>query len=477
MNRFIITLCACLSSLFIYAGFPQYPNKHFKHIPSTGVIKNLSDEDLLEVVQRQTFRFFWEYAHPVSGLARERTNTVKGTYYWNYIFEADSVPNFSLNEYDGDACAIGGTGFGIMAMLIATERGWITRDAALERLHKMVEFLHQAQSFHGVFPHFMNGTTGDPVTFGRLDEGGDLVETSYLIMGLLCAREYFNRDAPLERYIRDLITQLWSTVNWSWYENEAHTKLYWHWAPNQGFDMNFPIYGWNECLITYIIAASSPYHPITKEVYRNCWMNNDGYLDNHTYYGIKLPLGNWGPVSKGGPLFFEHYTFQGIDPNGLTDLYTDYAEQTRNHTLIQRAYCIENPHGYKGYGEDCWGLTAGDCNQGYLAHDPANDRGVIQPTAALSSMPYTPKESMQVLRHFYEDWGDKLWGEYGFVDGFNPTTWWTSNTWLAIDQGPIINMIENYRTGMLWKIFMNIPEIQNGLKKLGFKSPYLKEVE
>jgi hypothetical protein len=267
---------------------------------------------------------------------------------------------------------------------------------------------------------------------------------------------------------------MWETANWSWYENNTHTLLYWHWSPNQGFDMNFPIRGWNECLITYIVAASSPTHPISNAVYYNCWVNNAGYLNNQKYYGINLPLGNWGPKSMGGPLFFEQYTFMGIDPNGLTDTYTDYAEQTRNHTLIQRAYCIDNPHKYKGYGANCWGLTAGDSNQGYLAHDPSLDRGVIQPTAALSSMPYTPKESMEVLKHFYYDLGGQLWKEYGFVDGFNPDRGWASNTFIAIDQGPIINMIENYRTKMLWKIFMNIPEIQKGLKTLGFHSPYLK---
>lgn len=452
------------------SSFPEYPDKEYRPIKSVGVIKDLSDDELLETVQRQTFRYFWDFAHPVSGLARERSNTVKGASYWDYINEVYNEPNFSENTYGEESCAIGGSGFGIMSMLVAVERGWITKEAALERLHKIVEFLYQAETFHGAFPHFMNGSTGKPVTFGRLDEGGDIVETSYMFMGLLSARAYFSGDTSLEVYLRNKISEMWNTMNWAWYEKDG--VLYWHWCPNQGFDMNFPIRGWNECLITYIMAASSPYHPISREVYEHCW-KAPGYVCDKEYYGIKLPLGDWGEA-LGGPLFFEQYTFMGIDPNGLKDDHTDYYEQGRAHTLIQRAYAIENPKGFKGYGSDCWGFTAGDSNKGYLAHDASNDCGVIQPTAALSSMPYTPNESMEALKHYYFDLGDKLWREYGFVDGFNPDTGWTSDTFIAIDQGPIINMIENYRSGMLWKIFMNIPDVQRGLKRLGFSSPYLK---
>lgn len=445
-------------------------DKHFIPIETVGIIHGLSDDELLEVVQRQTFRFFWEFGHPVSGLARERTNTVKGATYWDYINEAYDIPNFSEHTYGPETCAIGGSGFGIMALCVAVERGWITKAAGLERLHKIVEFLLQAETFHGVFPHFIDGDTGKPVTFGRLDEGGDIVETSYLFMGLLTARAYFNGGNPLEVYLRNKITDMWETVNWSRYEKDG--LLYWHWCPNQGYDMDFPITGWNECLITYIMAASSPTHPISKDVYENCWKKYPSYRNSTERYGYTIPLGDWGEALA-GPLFFEHYTFQGIDPNGLYDEEgVHYYEQGRTHTLSQRAYAIANPKGYDGYGENCWGFTAGDSNKGYVAHDPNCDYGVIQPTAAISSMPYTPVETMAVIRHFYYDLGDAIWGEYGFVDGFNPSTGWVSNTWLAIDEGPIINMIENYRTGMLWNIFMNLPEIQNGLKRLGFTSPY-----
>ncbi len=467
--KLFTTLALCISCVFSFAQkskITTYPDS----IPVVGIIKNLSDSELLDVVQRQTFRYFWHYAHPVSGLARERDNTIHGEYYWDFINEAYNEPNLSTHTYGPEACAIGGTGFGIMATIVAVNRGWIGRDTAVKRLKKMVEFLLHADSYHGIFPHFMNGATGKTIAFGRLDDGADIVETSYLLMGLLCAREYFNANTELETYLRNRITQLWQTANWNWHTANSNAMLYWHWSPWNDFDMNFPIRGWNECLITYIMSASSSVHPIAPEVYFNCFVNSTSYINDKTYYGIKLPLG----FEYGGPLFFAHYTFQGIDPHGLKDWHTDYWEQNTAHTLINRAYCIDNPKKYKGYGENCWGLTAGDSYKGYVAHCPQEDFGVIQPTAALSSFPYTPEYSMQVLKHFYYDLGDKIWGEYGFADGFSETQNWYAKTHLAIDEGPIVVMIENYRTSLLWKLFMNIPDIQNGLKRLGFKSPYVK---
>ena len=440
-------------------------------IPISGVEKNLSDTALLELVQKQTFRFFWHYAHPVSGLARERSNTVKAEHYWDFINEAWDEPNFSKTEFGYDACAIGGTGFGIMSTVVAVERGWIGRDTAVGRLIQIADFLINADCYHGIYPHFMNGTTGKTIKFDRLDDGADIVETSYLLMGFLCAREYFNSNEPHERYLRKRIDQMWNAANWNWH-TKGENKLYWHWSPNNGFDMNFPVWGWNECLITYIMAASSPTHSISKQVYDGGWTGSSGFKNGKSYYGIKLPLGNY---DMGGPLFFEHYTFMGINPHQLTDsLGNDYFEQVRNHTLINRAYCIDNPKNYKGYGENCWGLTAGDSYKGYVAHCPEVDFGVIQPTAALSSFPYTPEYSMQALRYFYYGKGDKIWSKYGFVDGFSETHNWYAKSHIAIDQGPIVVMIENYRTGLLWDLFMKIPDIQDGLKKLGFKTERYK---
>lgn len=442
-------------------------------IAPVGIIKNLTNDQLLEVVQKQTFRYFWHGAHPVSGLALERDNTVHAEYYWDYINEAWGEPNFSHSAFGPDAGAIGGTGFGIMGTIVAVNRGWIGRDTAVRRLIKIADFLTHADCFHGIYPHFMNGRTGKAIPFDRLDDGADLVETSYLLMGFLCAREYFNRDTPREKYLRNRINSMWNVANWNWH-TKGENKLYWHWSPNNDFDMNFPIWGWNECLITYIMSASSPNHPIAKSVYDGSWVGSAGFKNGKEYYGYKLPLGNY-DKDKGGPLFFEQYTFQGIDPNGLIDsLDNDYFLQGRNHTLINRAYCIENPKHYKGYSSTCWGLTAGDSYKGYVAHSPENDLGVIQPTAAISSMPYTPGESMEALRYFYYTLGNKLWSRYGFFDGFSIDKNWYAKSHLAIDEGPIVTMIENYRTGLLWKLFMNIADIQNGLKKLGFKSPYFK---
>jgi hypothetical protein len=459
-----------LTNVSIASHHPERQSTAADSIPPAGIVRDIPDSTLLEIVQRQTFRYFWHFGHPVSGLARERDNTIRGEYFWDYANEAYGEPNLSTGTYGPEACAIGGTGFGVMATIVAVERHWIGRDTAASRLKKMVDFLLHADSYHGIFPHFMNGATGRTIPFGRLDDGADIVETSYLFMGLLCAREYFDRETLLERYLRRRITQLWETADWNWHTKGSNAMLYWHWSPSNDFDMNFPIRGWNECLITYIISASSPTHPISSDVYYNGWVNSTSYINDKTYYGYTLPLG----FEYGGPLFFAHYTFMGIDPHGLKDWHTDYWVQNTNHTLINRAWCIDNPKKFAGYGENCWGLTAGDSYKGYVAHCPQEDLGVIQPTAALSSFPYTPEFSMKALRHFYYDLGRKIWGEYGFADGFSETRQWYASSHLAIDQGPIIVMIENYRSGLLWNLFMHIREIQTGLKLLGFKSPWME---
>ncbi len=329
--------------------------------------------------------------------------------------------------------------------------------------------MSKANAYHGVFPHWLDGATGKTIPFGRKDDGGDLVETSFLFEGLLCARQYFDGDNPQEAELRNRITWLWNEVEWNWHTRGGLNLLYWHWSPNNDWSINFELRGYNETLITYILAAASPNYSINRKVYTNCWAQSNYFINGKEYYGVKLPLG----FDYGGPLFFEHYTYMGLDPHGLTDQYADYWQQTTAHTLINYKHCVVNPHHYKGYGENCWGLTASDTYNGYNAHSPDNDLGTISPTAALSSFPYTPEYSMAALKHFYYDLGDKIWGEYGFVDAFNETKDWYATSYLAIDQGPEIVMIENYRTGLLWKLFMNIPEIQTGLQKLGFASPYL----
>ncbi len=409
--------------------------------------KNLSDSALLDLVQRQTFRYFWDFAHPVSGLARERSNIAY--------------------NYGDEVVTTGGSGFGIMSVIVATERGWIGRDTATNFLLKMVKFLLKADAYHGVFPHWLHGATGKTIPFSRKDDGADLVESSFLFQGLLCARQYFNGDNPAERELRNRISSLWNDIEWDWFTRGGQEVLYWHWSPNNGWAMNFPLRGFNECLITYVLAASAERYPVPASVYHRGWAQSNFFKNGKKFYDIELPLG----FDYGGPLFFSHYSFLGLDPRGLKDRYADYWMQNKNHTLINRAYCIDNPKKFKGYGESCWGLTASDTYRGYAAHSPTEDLGTITPTAALSAFPYTPEYSMQALKHFYYNLGDKLWSEYGFVDAFNETQNWYASSHLAIDQGPIIVMIENYRSGLLWNLFMSCPEVKAGLKKLGFTTP------
>lgn len=407
--------------------------------------ERIPDEELLTLVQKQTFKYFWDFGHPYSGMARERTTS-------------------------GDVVTTGGTGFGVMAILIAAEREFITRQQALERVQKIVTFLDKnCTSYYGAYAHWINGVTGATKPFSEKDNGADLVETSLLFQGLLTARAYFKENTEAESKLRADITRLWEAIDWAWFQKDGEDVLYWHWSPDYGFEKNLAIRGWNECLITYVLAASSPTHAIGKTVYEAGWAKNGGIKNGKSYYGITLPLGS----DKGGPLFLSQYSFLGINPQGLKDQYADYWMQNRNHTLINHSYCIENPKGYAGYGASCWGLTASDGDTGYSAHSPNNDKGVIAPTAALSAFPYTPDESMEALHFFYYKMGDKLWKDYGFIDAFNLTADWYDTQHIAIDQGPIICMIENYRTGMLWDLFMSVPEIKQGLMKLGFQSPNL----
>jgi hypothetical protein len=407
----------------------------------------ISDNQLLDLVQQQTFRYFWDYGHPVSGLARERSNATPET------------------------VTSGGSGFGIMAIPVAVSRNFITRAQGLARMQTIVAFLkNTAQKFHGAFPHWLNGTTGVVIPFSAFDNGADLVETSFLMAGLLTARQYFNGADAAETALRADINSLWNAVEWNWFRQNNQNVLYWHWSPNFGWQMNFKIQGWNECLITYIMAASSTTYGIPQVVYKEGFARNGAMQNGNTYFGYQLPLG----PSNGGPLFWAHYSFLGINPNGLNDTYANYQAQATNHTKINYEYCKANPGNWYGYSSKCWGLTASDVPGGYNANEPNNDIGVISPTAALSSFPYTPAESMDALKFFYYKLGNKIWGTYGFYDAFKLNEPWVADSYLAIDQGPIIVMIENYRSGLIWNLLTSCPEVKNGMKNvLGFTAPYL----
>lgn len=405
----------------------------------TPVFPLVDDDALLELVQRQTFKYFWDFGHENSGMARERNTS-------------------------GNLVTTGGSGFGAMAMIVGVERGFISRDQAIERWAKMIDFLEKADRFRGAWPHWLNGNTGVTIPFSTLDDGADLVETALLLQGLLTVRSYLSSEVSVENNLRERVLRLFEEVEWDWFTREQN-ELYWHWSPNHNWGMNLRIQGYNESLIAFILGAASTNYPIALEVYTKGWSRNGAMVNGANYFGIRLPLGK----ELGGPLFFAHYSFLGIDPRNISDQFANYWEQNVNHTKINRAHVIANPRGFVGYSEENWGLTASDNETGYLAHSPLNDRGVITPTAALSSIPYTPQESLEALRFFYYQLGDRLWGEYGFYDAFNLTEDWFANSYLAIDQGPIILMIENHRSGLLWDLMKKNEIFELGLNKLNFK--------
>jgi hypothetical protein len=419
----------------------------------------MSDDELLEMVQLASFRYYWEAGHARAGLAPE------------------------IMPGDPNLMALGGNGFGVMALLVAAEHQWITREQAVERLQKILNFLDAAPRFHGAWSHFIHGQTAQVVAyFGPYDNGADLVETAFMMQGLLAARQYFDRDTAAERAIRETVTRFWREVEWSWFRKEPDSDfLWWHWSPDHGFHINHPLIGWNESMIIYLLAIASPTHAVPASLYHTGWAGQselavryrrgwsrttqgDHFVNGNTYYGIKLEVGE-GP---GAELFFTHFSYMAFDPRGKRDAYTNYFKNNRAISLIARAYCMANPRGFAGYGPDCWGRSAG-VNNGGGRPEPRDDNGTINVMASLSSMPYTPEESMAALRHFYRDLGDRVWGTFGFHDGFNETWNWFDEDYMALNQAPIVVMIENHRTGLIWQKFMANPEIAPALERIGFK--------
>ena len=419
-------------------------------LDSSDKFPRIADTALLTLVQQQTFKYFWDFGHPVCGLARERDNG------------------------DNNVVTTGGSGFGIMAMVVAASRGFISRPDAVTRLNTIVNFLTtKCQRWHGAFSHWIDGSTGATVPFGN-NNGADIVETSYLLEGLLTARQYFNTADAGETAMRDSINSIWNAVEWNWFTQAGTaSSLYWQYNPSytSASDIwSIAVNGWNEALVTYVLAASSSGYAVSKGVYDTGWARTGQIRNGNAYYSITLPLGE----PYGGPLFFAHYSFMGINPNSLSDAWcSDYNAQNTAHAEINYTYCVTNPLGNAGYSDVCWGLTASDIPGGYTASSPTNDVGVIAPTAAVSSLPYTPAQSMNAIRFFYYTLGDKIWSNYGFADAFDFKTPWFAPSHLAIDEGPIICMIENYRSGLLWNLFMSCPEVKSGMKSLGFASPNL----
>lgn len=425
----------------------------------TSKTQSLTDEAFLDMIQEANFRYYWDGAEPNSGLAYE------------------NIPGRT------SMIATGASGFGIMAIITGVERGFITRDEAVERFIKITQFLKKADRFHGVYPHFLDGVTGKVVPFfGKRDNGGDLVEHSFLMQGLLTAYQYFNANTTKETEIRTIISTLWNETDWSWYKRYPDAEfLLWHWSPDQEWAINHKLIGWNETMITYFLAIASPTHSVPASMYYTGWaspsqeaqdyrsnwgktLDGSQYKNGNTYFGIELPVG----VSNGGPLFFVHYSYFGLNPNKFTDAYTNYFENNKRIAEINQRYSIENPKGYTGYGDDFWGLTASDGPGRYSANEPniANDEGKMTPTGALASFPYTPEASMKALKNYYYNYGDFLYGYYGFKDAFSLDENWCSPLYMGLNQAPIVVMIENHRTRLLWNLFMSHKDIQNGLEKL-----------
>jgi hypothetical protein len=416
----------------------------------------ISDSDALDLVQKECIKYFWDFAHPVSKLARERYHT-------------DDVNN------DANIVTTGGSGFGLMTIIAGVERGFVNRAEAVSRLTTALNFLENADRFHGAWPHWMNGTTGDVIPFGTNDNGGDLVETAFLCQGLITVREYFKNGNAEEQTLATKADDLWKGVEWDWY-TKGENVLYWHWSPDKAWIMNFKLEGYNEALIVYVLAKASPTHPISNNnPYTQGWARNGAIKSTALRYGIPVVFNHNGANGNVGPMFWAHYSHLGLDPRGLSDQYADYWSLNVNHAKIMLEYCKANPLNYTDYSDKCWGLTASytrnsDGSTGYTAHQPNNDKGVISPTAALSNFPYTPVESMKFLKYLYQEHRARYVGLAGPYDAFSPKYIWKTPRYLAIDQGTIVPMIENYRTGLLWNLFMQAPDVRSGLISLGFSS-------
>jgi len=445
--RIIVVLILCFS-----CGSDDGPGYQEPYDPSDDdPVIPLTDTELMDLTQETTFRYFWDYADANSGAARERYH-----------------PNDPSNSQN--VVTTGGSGFGLMAILVGIERGYVAREEGFNRLSQIVDFFENADRFHGVWPHWINGTNGSVIPFSDQDNGGDLVETAFLAQGLICVKEYFKNGSEDEVALATQADELWKGIEWNWY-TQNQNALYWHWSPNNGFSINLELKGYNETLIAFILGAASPDFPIPAEVYHQGWANNGNIVSGESQYGMPLILDHAG--SGTGPLFWAHYSFLGLNPTNLSDQYANYWDLNVNHTNINYEYCVDNPNNFRDYGEDCWGLTASysrnsDGTTGYSAHSPDNDLGVVSPTAAISSIPYTPEKSLEAMHYFYSK-KDILLGPAGFYDAFSPQyNDWVAEQYLAIDQGPEIIMIENYRSGLLWNLFMQNEDVQNGLDILDF---------
>jgi hypothetical protein len=401
----------------------------------------LDNENFLDLVQRTAFDYLWYETNPTNGLVKDRS----------------SNPSVS---------SIAAVGFGLSAVTVGIDRGWISREAGRTRVLTTLEFLWSspqgpeadATGYKGFYFHFLDMQTGRRAGDAELST----IDTALLLAGVLHVQQYFDQDDTSEAKIRDLADNLHRRVDWPWMQVRS-AKVCHGWTPETGF-LPYDWGGYNEAMILYLLALGSPTFPINPDAW-TAWTSSYTW---QTHYGLGFVVFP--------PLFGHQYSHVWVDFRGIQDAYMrdkglDYFENSRRATLANRAYAIANPLGWVDYGENVWGLTASDIPASYRARGapPAeSDDGTITPTAAGGSFAFTPHESLAALRHIYDAYRTRIWGPYGFKDAFNPSKNWFAADYLGVDQGPIVLMIENYRTGRVWQVFMRHPAIQHGLARAGF---------
>ena len=402
----------------------------------------------IDLTARLAFDYFWEQANPANGLVKDRST-------------------------DGSAASIAAVGFGLSAITVGIDRGWITRAEGAGRVEATLDFFAtcpqgEAASdvcgYRGFFYHFLDLRTGTRAGTNELST----IDTALLLGGVLQAAEYFDGGGAEEARIRELADTIWRRVEWDW-ATPRSPRVALGWRPEEGF-LPFDWRGYNEAMILYVLGLGSPTHPLPDGAW-DAWTATYP-SDWQTHYGLTF--------LTFPPLFGHQYSHVWIDFRDIQDDYmrskdSDYFENSRKATLAQRAYAIDNPRGWPNYGPNEWGLTASDDPPPaplYIARGAApvqNDNGTITPTAAGGSYAFTPAESREALRTFYARYRPTLWGPYGLRDAYNVALNWTATDYLGIDQGPIVLMIENERTGVVWDAFTRHPDVQRGLDRAGFR--------
>jgi hypothetical protein len=444
-----------------------------KSNPPSGEVKiSIPAQFDLDDLKRRTFNYFWVEADPVTGLIEDR------------------VPNRQFSS-------IAATGFGLSAYIIGVENGYVSRAEAAEKVLRLLRFLWNAPQdsamsgiagYKGYYYHFLDMRTGHRYKDVELST----IDTGLLMAGILSVMEYFNGDEVVEEEIRSLADALFLRVEWDFFLNGT-PALSMGWFPDRGF-LDAEWVGYNEAMVMLVMALGSPTHPIPEI----CWEKWTATYDWGGYYGYEHV--------NFGPLFGHHYSHMYLDFRGIYDDYMmekgiDYFENSRRATYGNRAYCLDNPLGFKDYSDTIWGLTACDgpgylekmidgrmvTFEGYSARGAAlvhaRDDGTLAPTAAGGSIPFAPEICLPALRAMYNRYGDKLYGEYGFLDSFNPTftfgqgneEGWFDVDYLGIDQGAILIMLENYQSGLIWDLMKKNKYIRTGLGNAGFKGGWTED--